>query len=88
MREPGARVDGHRGAVHGRDRGPQVSCSCGQPFVAQSSVQGACLALVQHLEAVVRNGAEVVRGGDDDGLAGVREPRRPSPAAGSGSVVA
>ena len=63
-----------------------MSCSCGRPFVEQPSVQGACLALVLHLQAVVRDGATVIGGEDDDGSAGVREPRRPVPPRGSGSV--
>ena len=73
-------------AVHGRGLISQVSCSCGRRFAAQPSVQGACLVLVQHLQSVVRDGARVVRGGDDGGLAGVREPRRPMPSLGSGTV--
>jgi hypothetical protein len=85
MDEPGAWVDGHRGAVRGRGLLSPVSCSCGHPFAAQPSVQGACLVLVHHLQSVVRDGARVVRG-DDDGLAGVREPRRPVPSLGSGTV--
>jgi len=86
MHEPGAWVEGHRGAVRGHGVLSQVSCSCGRRFAAQSSVQDACLVLVQHLQWVVRDGARVVRGGDEDGLAGVREPRRPLPSPGSGTV--
>ncbi len=86
MHEPGAWVEGHRGAVRGRGLVSQVSCSCGHRFAAQPSVQGACLVLVQHLQSVVRDGARVARGGDDDGLAGVREPRRPMPSLGSGTA--
>lgn len=88
MREPGAQVAGHRATVSWRDLDSTVACSCGYAVQAQPSVQGACLSLVQHLEAAVRDGAEVVRGGEGggDGLAGVREPRRPLPSAGSGGV--
>ena len=86
MRVPGAWVEGHRGAVRGRGLIAQASCSCGRPFPAQPSVQGACLALVLHLQAVVRDGAKVRGGDDDDGLAGVREPRGPVPSRGSGSL--
>lgn len=85
MHEPGAQVEGHRGRVRAGGSAVQASCSCGHRFTESSSVQGACLALVQHLQKVVRDGA-VVRGGGDDGLAGVREPRRPVPPHGGGSV--
>jgi hypothetical protein len=49
-------------------------------------VEGGCLAVVQHLLAAVRDGAKVVT--DDDGLAGVREPRRPKSPLGSISTEA
>lgn len=89
-REPGASVQGHGGGV--RTRGPQAqaSCDCGAALSAQPSVPAACLTLLLHLQAAVRDGALVVGrgGGEDDGggLAGVREPRRPVPSPGSGSV--
>ena len=88
MDEPGARVEGHRGAVRRSGSGAQASCSCGRVLPDGLTVPGACLTLVQHLQAAVRNGAAVSRGGegDDDGSAGVREPRRPLPSAGSGGV--
>lgn len=93
MREPGAWVEGHRGAVRAQGRSSRAECGCGHTSVAMASVQGACLALVLHLQAAVRDGAVVRRGdgdGDDGGggggLAGVREPRRPAPSRGSGGV--
>ncbi len=87
MHQPGAWVEGHRGAVRWHSLVSQVSCSCGHRLAAQPSVQGACLVLVQHLQSAVRDGARVVRDGDDDGgQAGVREPRRPMPPLGSGTV--
>ena len=82
MQEPGARVDGHRGAVRADGLTARASCTCGQAFVDQPTVAGACLLLVQHLQTAVRGGALVVPGGDDDGPAGVREPRRPVPSSG------
>ena len=86
MREPGARVEGHRGAVRGSGSGAQAWCSCGRGLPEGLTVPGACLTLVQHLRAAVRNGAAVSRGGEGDGSSGVREPRRPLPSAGSGGV--
>ena len=90
MRIPGARVDGHRGAVLARPTGAQAACSCERPFPPQPSVAGACLALVLHLQGAVRDGARVVLPGDDDGLGdglgGVREPRGPVPSTGSGGA--
>lgn len=87
--EPGARVEGHRAAVHERGASWQVSCTCGRS-AAQPSVGAACLALVMHLEAAVRDGARVVRDEDDSddggGSAGVREPRRPVPSSGGGTA--
>lgn len=86
-RVPGASVDGHRGAVRACAAGAQASCSCGRPFLAQPDVAAACLALLLHLQAAVRDGARVTGGGDDaDGLGGVRAPRRPPPSSGSGGV--
>lgn len=84
----GARVEGHRARVVGRESDARVSCSCGQPFAVHPSAAGACLALVLHLDAAVRDGARVLTGGadGDDGSAGVREPRRPLPPHGSGGV--
>ena len=84
----GARVEGHRARVVGRESDARVSCSCGQPFAAQTSAWSACHALVLHLDAAVRDGARVLTGGEDgdDGSAGVREPRRPFPPDGSGAV--
>lgn len=84
MREAGAWVEGHRGSVRARGQTVQALCACGYPFAQQASIQGACLALVQHLQGAVRNGAKVLPG--DDGPAGVREPRRPLAPLGSGSV--
>lgn len=86
MDEPGARVEGHRATVRQQGLALEVVCSCGHAFPAQSSVPGACLTLVRHLEAVVRAGARVRRGGEDGGTAGVREPRRPVPPDGTGTV--
>jgi hypothetical protein len=85
-RVPGASVAGHRGAVRARAAGAQASCSCGRPFLAQPDVAAACLALLLHLQAAVRDGAPVTGGDDDDGLGGVREPRRPPPSSGGGGV--
>ena len=86
MHEPGARVEGHRSVVRGDGHTTEVVCSCGQPFGPQASVPSACLVLVRHLQTAVRQGAQVLPGDDDGGLAGVREPRRPVPSSGSGSV--
>ncbi len=90
MRIPGARVDGHRGAVLARWNGAQAACSCDRPFPPQPSTSGACLALLLHLQAAVRDGARVLLPGDDDGrddgLGGVREPRGPVPSTGSGGA--
>ena len=86
MREPGAWVVGHRAAVRGSRSGVQASCSCGRVLPEGLTVPGACLTLVQHLQAAVRDGAAVSSGEDDDGSAGVREPRRPLPPAGGGRV--
>lgn len=88
MHEPGAWVEGHRGAVRpsASGSGAQASCSCGHVLPEGMTVPGACLTLVQHLRASVRDGAQVFRGDGDDGTAGVREPRRPLPSAGSGGV--
>ena len=85
MRVPGASVDGHRGAVDRRGLSAQASCTCGEFSSVQPSVQGACLLLVMHLQAAVRDGARVTYD-DDDGLAGVREPRGPVPSRGGGSA--
>lgn len=64
----------------------QASCSCGRVLPEGLTVPGACLTLVQHLQAAVRHGAEVSSREDDDGSAGVREPRRPLPPAAGGGV--
>lgn len=82
MRVPGASVDGHRGAVRVRGGVGRASCSCGRPFLDQPTVQGACLVLVLHLQAVVRDGGSA----DGGGGAGVREPRRPVPSWDSGAA--
>ncbi len=81
MKQPGARVRGHRALVRNEPSAAWPSCECGYPFVPQPTVEGGCLAVVQHLLAAVRDGAKVVT--DDDGLAGVREPRRPESPLGS-----
>jgi hypothetical protein len=87
MRVPGASVQGHRAVVRVLGGGAEMSCTCGSTSPVQPSAYGACLALVLHLEAAVRGGATVVGPEDDgDGRAGVREPRRPVPSGGSGSV--
>ena len=86
MRVPGASVEGHRGAVRVRGRDAETRCSCGRPFPDQPTVQAACLVLVLHLQAAVRDGAGVTGPDDDDGAAGVREPRGPVPSRGSGGV--
>ena len=87
MHEPGARVEGHRAEVHVRGPRWRTSCTCGLR-VDVSDVGSACLVLVQHLQAAVRDGARVVGSGhgDDDGSSGVREPRRPRPSPGTGTV--
>lgn len=84
MREPGARVEGHQGLVRRSGATARVACACGYPFTPQATVQGACLALAQHLQGAVRDGARVIPG--DEGLAGVREPRRPLTPLGSATV--
>jgi len=78
MDNPGAKVVGHRASVRAADTGLRVECSCGHITPVSQEESNACLMLVMHLEAAVRKGAPVVRG-DDDGLAGVCEPRRPLP---------
>lgn len=77
MHRPGARVEGHATLVRESADGSVAACSCG--YVAGSALTpgAACLLAVQHLQGAVRDGARVVD--DDDGLAGVREPRRPLP---------
>ena len=77
-------MEGHQGSVRGTGDAAQASCTCGYPFTPQASVQGACLALAHHLQAAVRDGARVIPG--DEGLAGVREPRRPLMPLGSSTV--
>ena len=77
MQVPGAWVVGHRAAVSRNEHGFLARCSCGYASLTIPHVDPACLSLTSHLQAAVRAGAPVV--GDDDGLAGVREPRRPLP---------
>ena len=84
MRVPGASVEGHRAVVRLLGRNAVASCSCGSTSVVLPSAYSACMALVRHLQAAVRDGATVTA--PDDGLAGVREPRSPVPSGGSGSV--
>lgn len=87
MRVPGASVEGHRAVVRLQGRHAEVSCTCGHASLLMPSAYAACVALVRHLQAMVRDGARV-NGPEDDGggSAGVREPRRPVPSGGSGSV--
>ena len=85
MHRPGGRVVGHRTVVRGDAAAPQVVCDCGYASSVMSSVWMACEMLVAHLQEEVRAGAPVVFDGGD-GQAGVREPRRPRPSSGSGSV--
>lgn len=75
MRTPGAWVLGHRAQVTRSDAGTAAVCSCGYVSLQTASLDNSCLSLVDHLQGAVRAGARVMRG--DDGLAGVREPRRP-----------
>jgi hypothetical protein len=84
MRQPGARVMGHRAVVRNATSTALPICECGYPFIPQPTLEGGCLAVSQHLVAAVRDGAVVVT--DDDGLAGVREPRRPRSPLGSASA--
>jgi hypothetical protein len=77
-------VLGHRAAVRYDKDGSRVLCSCGYKSVTPLALDAACLSLVMHLQSVVHRGATVIDG--DDGLAGVREPRRPYPPHGSGSM--
>lgn len=86
MKQPGARVRGQRARVGNEPSAARPRCECGYPFVPLPTMEGGCLAVVQHLLAAVRDGAEVVP--DDDGLAGVREPRRPKGPLGSISTEA
>jgi len=78
MDSPGAKVVGHHASVRAADAGLRVECSCGHVTPVSSEESNVCLMLVMHLESAVRKGAPVVPG-DDDGLAGLREPRRPLP---------
>jgi len=75
MREPGAWVVGHHAVVHGDAEGTSAVCTCGWASAFTAVIDRSCTALVDHLQAVVRAGAPVMRG--DDGTAGMREPRRP-----------
>jgi hypothetical protein len=65
---------GHRAVLRNATSTARPICECGYPFIPQPTLEGGCLAVAQHLVAAVRDGAVVVT--DDDGLAGVREPRR------------
>lgn len=85
MESAGARVVGHRARVHGNVGGSFVLCDCGFQSRVIASVDSSCLALVDHLQSVVRLGAEVTSG-EDGGEAGVREPRRPLYPLGSASA--
>ena len=85
MQVPGARVVGHRARVLGNGEGSFALCTCGFQSQVTASVDNSCLALVDHLQRVVRDGAEVRYGGDG-GEAGVREPRRPLRPLGSASA--
>ena len=78
MREPGARVQGHAARLEPSEGRLRVACGCGYRSFGFATQASACLLLVVHLQAAVRGGARVAPG-DDDGLAGVREPRRPVP---------
>jgi len=83
MKLPGAQVVGHHAVVRPAGDGSQATCTCSYQSTP-SSVAGACLALTRHLSAAVKSGARVVT--DRDGLAGVREPRRPLQPHDSGSL--
>jgi hypothetical protein len=84
MHRPGARVRGHRAIVRRDEAGWVASCSCGYLSLPFSVDTQPCLLLTLHLQSEVRGGAQVT--GDDDGLAGVREPRRPLPPHGHGTA--
>lgn len=78
MHVAGAHVLGHGAKVVTPEAGShRVECACGYTSLVIHDDTGACLLLTLHLQAAVRAGARVV--GGDDGLAGVREPRRPLP---------
>jgi hypothetical protein len=66
------------------DTGLTAQCSCGYASLAFSGQNEPCLLLALHLQAAVRGGAAVTD--DGDGLAGVREPRRPLPPHDHGSA--
>jgi len=84
MQEPGAWVLGHRAYSTVHADGYQVQCTCGYVSFTFRAHEQACLSLALHLQSEVRSGAPVIRG--DDGLAGVREPRRPLPPYGHGTA--
>ena len=78
MQRPGAQVRGHHAVVHRTDSELLIaSCSCGYRSPSFAGEAEACLVLMLHLQSAVRGGAQVLD--DGDGLAGVREPRRPLP---------
>ena len=77
MTLPGAYVVGHHAVVRGKPGATGAVCACGFASQVASSMEASCLALVGHLRAVVRQGAQVAYGGP--GPAGVREPHRPLP---------
>ncbi|MCU1589155.1 MAG: hypothetical protein JWP11_411 [Frankiales bacterium] len=77
MQVPGAWVLGHSASVLGREPGFHAACPCGYTSMTFARIDPACLSLTLHLQSAVRAGAPVM--GEGDGLAGVREPRRPLP---------
>ncbi len=82
-KQPGTRVQGHRAVLVSQDDRYRVRCECAL-FSLDHALPDACLLLVAHLEQMVRDGAPVLPG--DDGLAGVRETRRPLPPSGGTAV--
>lgn len=76
-------MQGHRADLVCQDDRYRVRCQCGL-LSLDHALPDACLLLVGHLDQTVRRGAPVLPG--DDGLAGVREARRPLPPSGGSAV--
>jgi len=75
---------GHRAYSTEQPGGYRVECTCDYVSFTFRAHEQACLSPTMHLQSEVRAGAPVIRG--DDGLAGVREPRRPLPPYSHGSA--
>ena len=74
---PGVRVRGHHATILQADGGMVANCSCGYLSPTFTGRGEPCLLLMLHLQSAVRRGTQLTD--DGDGLAGVREPRRPRP---------